>query len=152
MGSRMHCAAHAQLTARGSHNLSEPTVSSKKVYFFDKVIHVEMFRRKLTALEYHNPTGFDCTGKKSKSLMSSTVWFGELNVEPANTKNPWSCHWRQRHAKLHIEYSFKHTTWLPNAYLLGKPFFSTTLGIVVLFGISHFKSNYNFKPFKAFLC
>ena len=24
-----------------------------------------MFRRKLTALEYHNPAGFDCTGRKS---------------------------------------------------------------------------------------
>lgn len=61
-----------------------------------------MFRRKLTALDYHNPTGFDCTGKKTNSLMRSKVWFGELNVEPANIKNPWSCQWRQRHAKLHI--------------------------------------------------
>lgn len=132
----MHCAAHAQLTAKGSHNPSEPTVSSRKV-FFGQVIYVEMFRRKLTALDYHNPTGFDCTGKKIKPLMSSKVWFGELNVEPANIKNPWSCHWRQRHAKLHIEYSFKDTTWLPNMCICWINHFSTTSGIIVLFGISY---------------
>lgn len=43
--------------------------------------HVEMFRRKLTALDYHNPNGFDCTGKKN-TLRSSV----ELNVEPANVR------------------------------------------------------------------
>lgn len=26
-----------------------------------------MFRRKLTALDYHNPSGFDCTGKNFNS-------------------------------------------------------------------------------------
>lgn len=29
-------------------------------------INVDMFRRKLTALDYHNPDGFDNTGKKAK--------------------------------------------------------------------------------------
>lgn len=29
-------------------------------------ITVDMFRRKLTALDYHNPDGFDNTGKKTK--------------------------------------------------------------------------------------
>lgn len=28
-----------------------------------------MFRRKLTALDYHNPSGFDCTGKNFNKII-----------------------------------------------------------------------------------
>lgn len=29
----------------------------------------KMFRRKLTALDYHNPNGFDCTGKEKITIL-----------------------------------------------------------------------------------
>lgn len=47
-----------------------------------------MFRRKLGALDYHNPDGFDCTGK-NKLMKEQFGWSVELNVEPANVSCPY---------------------------------------------------------------
>lgn len=59
---------------------------------------IVMFRRKLTALDYHNPDGFDNTGKKNKTKCEgalkcdSVIW--NVSLDNVRAKLQF-CHQRQ---------------------------------------------------------
>lgn len=71
-------AAHAYcniLTASRENSQASQLLAKESSYFHTKT-YVEMFKRKLTALDYHNPGGFDCTGepKHFKELFNVGQW------------------------------------------------------------------------------
>uniref|UniRef100_A0A8C2E338 RNA transcription, translation and transport factor protein n=1 Tax=Cyprinus carpio TaxID=7962 RepID=A0A8C2E338_CYPCA len=69
-----------------------------------------MFRRKLTALEYHNPTGFDC--KDDTEFRNIIVWLEDQKIrhykieERGNLRNIPSSDWPKHYEKVRQIYLY----------------------------------------------